>query len=44
VEGTKVLTVEDKVITIDYGSGTCDRLITITVNGQSKEIELKGKM
>jgi len=44
VEGTKVLTVEDKVITIDYGSGACDRLITITVNGQSKEIELKGKM
>ena len=44
VEGTKVLTVDGKVITIDYGSGTCDKLITITINGQSKEIEVKGKM
>jgi hypothetical protein len=44
VEGTKVLTVDEKIITIDYGSGACDRLITITVNGISKEIELKGKM
>lgn len=25
VEGTKVLTVDGKVITIDYGNGTCDR-------------------
>jgi len=44
VEGTKVLTVDGKVITIDYGNGTCDRLITVTINGESKEIELKGKM
>jgi hypothetical protein len=44
VEGTKVLTVDGKVITIDYGSGACDRMITITINGQSKEIEVKGKM
>ncbi len=44
VEGTKVLTVDGKVITIDYGSGTCDKMITITINGQSKEIEVKGKM
>lgn len=44
VEGTKVLTVDGKVITIDYGSGTCDKLITITINGVSKEIEVKGNM
>lgn len=44
VEGTKVLTVDGKVITIDYGSGACDKLITITINGQSKEIEVKGNM
>ena len=44
VEGTKVLTVDEKEITIDYGSGTCDKMVTITINGQSKEIEIKGKM
>ncbi len=44
IEGTKVLTVDGKVITIDYGSGTCDKLITITINGVSKEIEVKGNM
>lgn len=44
VEGTKVLTVDGKVITIDYGSGVCDKLITITINGVSKEIEVKGNM
>ncbi len=44
VEGTKVLTVDGKVITIDYGSGTCDKMITITINGVSKEVEVKGKM
>jgi hypothetical protein len=44
VEGTKVLTVDEKVITIDYGSGTCDKLVTISINGQSKEIEIKGNM
>jgi hypothetical protein len=44
VEGTKVLTVDGKVITIDYGTGACDKLITITINGQSKEIEVKGNM
>lgn len=42
VEGTKVLSVDGKTITIDYGTGTCDKLVTITVNGQSKEIEVKG--
>ncbi|MBL7871830.1 MAG: hypothetical protein JNM78_09485 [Cyclobacteriaceae bacterium] len=41
VEGTKVLTVENKVITIDYGTGECDKLVTITINGQSKTIEVK---
>jgi len=44
VEGTKVMTVNGKEITIDYGTGTCDRLITITINGQSKEIEVKSNM
>ena len=44
VEGIKVLTVDGKVITIDYGNGTCDKMITITIDGQSKEIEINGNM
>ncbi len=42
VEGTKVLTVESKQITIDYGDGACDKLVTITVNGKSREVEVRG--
>lgn len=42
VEGTKVLTVESKQITIDYGDGSCDKLVTITVNGKSREVEVRG--
>jgi hypothetical protein len=44
VEGTKELVVDGKKITIDYGTGTCDRLVTITVNGKSKEIEVRGEI
>ncbi len=29
-----------KVITVDYGDGTCDRTITITVDGQSRSFEV----
>jgi hypothetical protein len=43
VEGTKVLTVDGKVISIDYGTGACDKMVTVTINGQSKEIEVKGR-
>ncbi|MBN8575652.1 MAG: hypothetical protein J0L66_01860 [Cytophagales bacterium] len=43
VEGTKVLTVENTVITIDYGSGTCDRLVIITINGQSRTVLVRGE-
>lgn len=42
LEGTKELTVNGKRITIDYGSGDCDRTVTITVDGQSKQVEVKG--
>jgi hypothetical protein len=42
VEGTKELTVDGKKITIDYGAGDCDRLVTITINGVSREVEVKG--
>ena len=40
VSGTKTLTVGDKVVSIDFGSGTCDKIATLTINGQTKEIEL----
>jgi hypothetical protein len=29
-----------KAITVDYGDGTCDRVITITANGQSRSFEV----
>lgn len=32
-----------KEIIIDYGDGECDRMITITVNGNSRTVEAKGK-
>ena len=43
VEGTKVFTVTtptgvEKVMTVDFGSGACDKVITVTIDGQSKEI------
>ncbi len=44
VEGTKVLKVDGKTITIDFGNGACDKLVTITINGKSKEIEVKGNI
>ncbi len=40
VEGTKELTAGSKKVTIDFGTGTCDTSITITVNGRSKEISV----
>lgn len=42
VSGTKELTVNGRKLIIDYGAGECDRKVTITVDGQSKEVEVKG--
>lgn len=42
VEGTKELTIDGKLIVIDYGDGTCDNKVTITINGTSKEVEVTG--
>ncbi len=42
VAGVKVLTTENRQMTIDYGDGDCDRMVTITVNGESKEVEVNG--
>lgn len=42
VEGTKLIQIEGKDdMMIDYGDGTCDTLATITVNGVSREVDLR---
>lgn len=41
VQGIKELLVGSKKITGDYGDGSCDKLVTITVKGKSKLVELK---
>lgn len=35
--------VDHPLITLDYGAGECDDVATITVNGETKEIKLKGR-
>ncbi len=40
VQGTKELIVGTKKITTDFGDGSCNTTITITVNGRSKEINV----
>ncbi|HEY5823830.1 MAG TPA: hypothetical protein VIT44_05685, partial [Cyclobacteriaceae bacterium] len=42
VQGEKELITESKKITISYGTGDCDRTVTITVNGKSKEVAVRG--
>ena len=42
VEGTKVKEFDNGVtITIDYGDGTCDNLVTITKDGVTKTVEIR---
>ena len=42
VEGIKVKKFEDgTIVTIDYGDGTCDNLVTITKDGITETIELQ---
>jgi hypothetical protein len=43
VEGTKVFTVDGKIITVDYGDGTCDRSIRLNVNGVTRDVTVGGK-
>lgn len=40
VQGTKELIINGKKITIDYGTGDCDKTITISINGSSKQIDV----
>jgi hypothetical protein len=41
VQGTKELVVDNKKVTIDYGTGTCDKMVTVTILSRSKTVELK---
>jgi hypothetical protein len=43
VAGTKELVVGDKKISIDYGDGTCDKLVTVSIRSKSKVVELSGR-
>ena len=43
VEGIKHLVCESKDIIIDYGDGTCDNKVTITVNGNKTETTIDDK-
>jgi hypothetical protein len=38
VSGEKILSVNGRVITVNYGSGSCDNTITVTINGESTEV------
>jgi hypothetical protein len=41
VKGVKVVTVESKVYTVDFGTGTCDNTFTVTFNGKTKTFTCK---
>ncbi|MEP2771868.1 MAG: hypothetical protein ABJH05_06950 [Fulvivirga sp.] len=38
VAGTKVITTDNKIITIDFGDGECDKRVEITVDGNREEV------
>jgi hypothetical protein len=38
VQGTKVFSVDGKTITVDYGDGSCDKSIRLTVNGVTRDV------
>lgn len=44
VQGEKELITDSKKITINYGTGDCDRTVTITVNGKSEDVTVNGNI
>ena len=42
VEGTKVIVANSRTLTIDYGAGTCDKVVTLTVGNFTKEVTVNG--
>jgi hypothetical protein len=42
VAGEKELITDSKEVIINYGTGDCDRKVTITINGKSEDVTVKG--
>lgn len=40
VQGNTIFVIDSKQISIDYGTGDCDRKVTVTVNGIAREVTL----
>jgi hypothetical protein len=41
VSGIKVITTDNRTITVDYGKGACDNGVTITADGEEpREVDL----
>lgn len=43
VAGIKEVTIGNKTYTIDFGDGECDTLVTVTVDGESRTIDLSDR-
>jgi hypothetical protein len=41
VQGVKIFRFNGKEITVDYGSGECDNIVTITVDGNSHSVNVR---
>jgi hypothetical protein len=41
VKGVKVITFDNKTVTIDFGDGSCDRTFTITCDGKTRTVNAK---
>ncbi len=43
VQGIKEVTVGDKTYLVDFGDGECDSIVTITTNGETREVDLSDR-
>ncbi len=43
VAGVKEITFGDKTYTVDFGDGECDTIVTVTVDGESRTIDLSDR-
>jgi hypothetical protein len=41
VQGVKVFRANGKEVTVDYGDGDCDNIITITIEGNSRQVNVR---
>jgi len=42
VSGEKRFTTENKLIVVNYGDGSCDNIVTVTINGKTRDVTIKG--